>query len=100
MLSDPANHPAGELRDALHPLRARVKGVTRLHEVRSGTCGRWAQSTAIYLSSKLWSLVPGALAIVLVGYAEVLGGQRLRPCRAAATSIRTKSSSLTGPPIF
>jgi len=42
----------------------------------------------------------GGAVIVLVGYAEVLGGQRLRPCRAAATSIRTKSSSLTGPPIF
>jgi hypothetical protein len=33
---------------------------------------------------------PGALAIALVGHA-ILGGAKLPPCRAAATSIRTRS---------
>jgi hypothetical protein len=32
---------------------------------------------------KLRELEPGALAIVLVGYAEALGGQRLQQCKAA-----------------
>jgi len=41
--------------------------------------------------------VPGALAIVLIGYAEALGGQRPRQCKVAATSIRTRSLVAYGP---
>ena len=43
---------------------------------------------------------PGALAIVLVGDAEALGGAKAAASRAAATSIRTKNSSRMGRPIF
>src|SRR5271166_5590461 len=39
----------------------------------------------------LQQLVPGALAIVLVGYAEALGGAKAAAMQGAATSIRTRS---------
>jgi MFS superfamily sulfate permease-like transporter len=48
--------------------------------------------------STIRELLPGALAIVLVGYAEALGAAKAaRPCRVAAeTSIRTRNWSRMG----
>ena len=46
----------------------------------------------------LRDLVPGALAIVLVGYAEALGGAKAAAMQGGGDIDPTRNSSHTGPP--